>query len=349
VKKHIFKRKFISTMLKNLFKSKEAAEQKGEPPLNILVIQSDDYDWYELFASKTVNGRPIVVEQVGWEDVMVAGDNYSRNPCVVHLNMPASRNDGKKKYTVKRRFNVIKPDFVLVRNEVRIVGKDYRNQLYGLMYANIPSVNSLKSIYMCCERPIVQAELNKLMRIHGREKFPVVSQGYFSNHNALMYGQSFPAVVKIGFAHAGMGKMKIGHHHDMDDFRTVLAMTDGCYCTGEPFIKGAFDLRIQKIGSKIRVFKRISLSGSWKTNTGSSHLEEIELKDRYRFWIEESSKMFGGMDILTVDVLVEENGTEHILEVNGTSSGLNPECAQEDNETIRDLVLEKLEAIYGQE
>jgi len=338
-------------MLKSLFmgKDKDTSERKEEPPINVLVIQSDDYDWYELFDSKSVNGRRIVVEQVGWEDVQIACDNYSKNKCVVHLNNPPSSKDDRKGYMVKRRFNVFKPDFVLVRNEVRIVGKDFRNQLYGLMYSNIPSVNSLESIYMCCERPIVQAELNRLMSIHGRDKFPVVSQGYFSNFRALMYGQQFPAVVKIGYAHAGFGKMKIGDHHDMEDFRSVLAMTHGSYCTGEPFLEGAFDLRIQKIGSKIRVFKRITLSGSWKTNTGSSHLEEIEVADRYRFWIEESSKMFGGMDILTVDVLVESDGTEHILEVNGTSSGLSPECAKEDNETIRDLVLEKLEAIYGSE
>jgi len=336
-------------MLKSLFGTKDSEEEKGKPPIYVLVIQSDDYDWYELLGTKTINGRPIVVEQVGWDDVLVASDNYSKNRCVVHLRNPPPSKDSRKAYQVKRNFSVIKPDFVLVRNEVRIVGKDYRNQLYGLMYANVPSVNSLKSIYMCCERPIVQAELNRLMTIHGREKFPIVSQGYFSNHSALMYGQSFPAVVKIGFAHAGFGKMKIAHHHDMDDFKSVLAMTNGSYCTGEPFLEGEFDLRIQKIGKNIRVFKRITLSGCWKTNTGSSHMEEIKMTDRYKFWIEECSKMFGGMDILTVDVLVKSDGSEHILEVNGTSSGLCPDCADEDNATIRDLVLEKLGALYGSE
>jgi len=336
-------------MLKSLFQGKDVEEKIEKPPINVLVIQSDDYDWYELLGTKKINGRTIVVEQVGWEDILVASDNYSKNQCVVHLKNPSLSNESRKGYLLKRKFNVLKPDFVLVRNEVRTVGKDYRNQLYGLMYSNVPSVNSLKSIYMCCERPIVQAELNRLLDIHGREKFPIVSQGYFSNHSALMYGQSFPAVVKVGFAHAGFGKMKIAHHHDMDDFKSVLAMTNGSYCTGEPFLEGVFDLRIQKIGKHIRVFKRTSLSGSWKTNTGSSHIEEIKITDRYKFWVEECSKMFGGMDILTVDVLVESNGTEHILEVNGTSSGLCPDCADEDNATIRDLVLEKLGFIYGSE
>ena len=60
-------------------------------------------------------------------------------------------------------------------------------------------------------------------------------------------------------------------------------------------------------------------------------------------WAELSSEMFGGLDILTVDAIVEEGtGQELILEVNGTSSGLHPDCAQEDNAHIRELVLKRM-------
>ena len=53
--------------------------------------------------------------------------------------------------------------------------------------------------------------------------------------------------------------------------------------------------------------------------------------------------MFGGLDILTVDAIVEEEtGKEYILEVNGTSSGLHPDCAEEDNKHIRELVVGKM-------
>jgi hypothetical protein len=31
-------------------------------------------------------------------------------------------------------------------------------------------------------------------------------------------GPQFPAVVKVGHAHAGFGKMKIRDHHDFADF-----------------------------------------------------------------------------------------------------------------------------------
>ena len=88
------------------------------------------------------------------------------------------------------------------------------------------------------------------------------------------------------------------------------------------------------------------MSGNWKTNTGCSIVEELPLtaeNQRYKRWADEASQLFGGLDICTVDVLVEaESGKEWILEVNGTSSGLSPEQAVEDNEIIRELTLERM-------
>mmetsp|Transcript_28561 Transcript_28561/g.40138 ORF Transcript_28561/g.40138 Transcript_28561/m.40138 type:complete len:117 (+) Transcript_28561:2-352(+) len=78
-------------------------------------------------------------------------------------------------------------------------------------------------------------------------------------------------------------------------------------------------------------------------------IEEIEMKPRYRFWAEEAAKMFGGMDIITVDVVVAEDGEEFILEVNGTASGLAPSRAEEDNHIIRDLVLQRISTLFPQD
>ena len=40
-----------------------------------------------------------------------------------------------------------RPDFLLVRQNLRDANEDYRNLLLGFKYGNIPSVNSLDSIY----------------------------------------------------------------------------------------------------------------------------------------------------------------------------------------------------------
>jgi len=151
----------------------------------------------------------------------------------------------------------------------------------------------------------------------------------------------FPCVVKVGHAHAGYGKILVKDHKQMEDVKSVLALANQ-YSTAERFVVATHDLRIQRIGNHMRAYKRTSVSGSWKTNTGTSMIEEIEMKPRYRFWAEEAAKMFGGMDIITVDVVVAEDGEEFILEVNGTASGLAPSRAEEDNHIIRDLVCAEL-------
>merc|ERR1719171_2359086 len=94
----------------------------------------------------------------------------------------------------------------------------------------------------------------------GAEAFQVVPQHFASSSRALMYGYTFPAVVKVGSAHAGAGKMKIQDHRQMSDFRSVLQMMPE-HCTVEPFIAGVEDLRIQKIGSHYRAFRRQALHG----------------------------------------------------------------------------------------
>jgi hypothetical protein len=132
-----------------------------------------------------------------------------------------------------------------------------------------------------------------------------------------------------------MGKMRVTNRHDWEDVCFVVAITDGKSCTAEPFLEGDFDLRIQKIGAQLRDFRRTDMLGNWKTNTGCSTVEELEPTDTYRLWAKKSAK--------SVDVLHEHGtGREYIMEVNGTSSGLRPDRAKEDNTHIRDLTLAKM-------
>jgi glutathione synthase/RimK-type ligase-like ATP-grasp enzyme len=129
--------------------------------------------------------------------------------------------------------------------------------------------------------------------------------------------------------------------------RSVLTMMQNQYCLVEPFLDGAYDLRIQKIGHHLRAFRRVDISGEWKTNTGTSIMEEVPMEPRRSVWVDHVKSMFGGLDILTVEAIVENiTDKEYILEVNGTSSGLHPDCAEEDNLYIQELVVDRLNAMY---
>jgi len=319
--------------------SKETPKQDSQKPVELLVIQNeqDAPEWDKLVPPGTTlrNGRPIKVVQCGWDEMHVHADTYSTSGVLVEIQ----KRDAQ-------RILVAKPDFVLVRNEVTTPSFDGKGRLSGLMFADLPAVNTLESIFLFTDRAAIMGKLHSLHRRMG-DAFPVVPQHFASSHRSLMYGYTFPAVVKVGSAHAGAGKMQIQDHHQMSDFRSVLAMMPNEHCFAEPFIVGQHDLRIQKIGDQVRSFRRTGISGDWKTNTGTALMEEVPTEPRWRAWVcpcllcyvsippplvaiwrlirtkaEAAGAMFGGLDILTVDGIVEEGtGKEYIIEVNGTSSG----------------------------
>ncbi|KAH3761985.1 synapsin II [Pelomyxa schiedti] len=298
-------------------------------PFNLLVIDSDKHNWKEIFLNKrTPDGRRYLIVTCLWENMTVTCDSGS-NPVV---NIRSATGGGSQ----------FIPDMVLVRKLVRGLrdDEDYSNALFGLMYSNIPAVNSLESVYRALERPLVYAELAKIRDRLGAKVFPLIPQSYYSHPRGMMFTPELPLVVKVGYAQAGYGKMKFTSQSDLTDFRGCLELHKD-YVTAEPFIEGRlYDLRIQKIGTHLRVYKRIN--PNWKGNVGSSILEEIPVTDQYRLWAEECGKLFGGMDILTVDAIRTPDGKEFILEINDCASGLAPVNEHEDMEHIAEVITNKL-------
>eukprot|EP00658_Telonema_sp_P-2_P046138 TRINITY_DN3424_c0_g1_i7.p1 TRINITY_DN3424_c0_g1~~TRINITY_DN3424_c0_g1_i7.p1 ORF type:complete len:265 (-),score=48.62 TRINITY_DN3424_c0_g1_i7:299-1093(-) len=239
-----------------------------------------------------------------------------------------------------------RPDMLLLRNEVQgLPPHDARNLLLGFRHAQVPSVNSLESVYALLERPWAFAELIRLQRKLGPETFPVVPQYYYPNHSEMQFTPEYPVVVKVAHGQAGYGKMKVDSCKQFYDLSSVMAMNRQ-YCTAEPFLEGEYDIRIQKIGPHYRAFKRQSVSGEWKTNTGTSTVSPIEMSERYKLWADEASGLFGGMDIVSVDAVRTTEGQEFILEINGSSSGFMPSMVEQDNDHVRELVLARMVQEY---
>lgn len=88
-----------------------------------------------------------------------------------------------------------------------------------------------------------------------------------------------------------------------------------------------------------------SISGTWKANIGSSMLEQVPLQDKHRMWLDECSRLSGGLDVFAIEVITGKDGQEHIIGVNDSSSmSLLGETQEEDRQMIAEIVFRKMDS-----
>jgi len=309
--------------------------------LTLLIIDGATTDWSIYFRGRKVRDLDIRVVQAEFSELTVIAS--SSDGVVVGVT-----NTGRGGKTV----SPFKPDFLMIRQNLRDAGEDYRNTLLGFQFGGVPCINSLESIYNFQDKPWVHSHLLDIQRRLGKEAFPLIGQTYYPDHRDMdtMTSPPFPCVVKVGHAHGGLGKVKVESETNYKDLAGVVAVS-GQYCTVEEYVDAKYQLHVFKLGPHYRALtvshccdcRRKSLSENWKTKLGQATMEEVRVEERYKYWIDQVSEMFGGLDLCSLEAVVAKDGQEVIIEVNDCALSLMGDNQEEDRNYIADLVLSRME------
>lgn len=303
----------------------------------LLVIDDSQTDWCKYFKGRKLLGDwDLRVEQANFSEITMTA--YSEQGCVINIYQGSNR---------AKPIRSFKPDFVLLRQHSSGANEDWQPILTGLLYAGTPCMNTLHAVYNMKNRPWLFAHLLLLRNRLGKEAFPLITQVYHTSHREMVTAPVFPTIIKVGLGHGGEGKIRADNPMTYQDV-TSLLVAGNSYATTEPFIDAKCDIHVQKIGPQYKAFVRKSISGHWKANVGSAILEKVPMSERFKQWIDEVARMFGGLDICSVEALQSKKGEYFIYDVNGSDMNLFGESQEEDRREIAELVVQRMQTVCTQ-
>ncbi|OHT07008.1 Synapsin, ATP binding domain containing protein [Tritrichomonas foetus] len=319
-------------------------ETRKELP-TVLVIGNSFENWYDLCSPYK---DLFIVEQATWDEISLMSCSDVKFP---YVTLGPSLNPNCERQKETRR---IQPSLILIRMFSRYIGHrlgkvpDYRNILYGFVHACVPMINSINAVLAELEKPLMYGRLHYIEKLYGSDVFPLIKQYYYPEHAEMHCPPPAPFVLKVGFPHAGYGKIRVHDSEEFEDIKSIIAINND-YSAVEPLIDSEYELRIVYVAPDYyRVHKRIGFS-SWKINFGmASERQEIDMTPKYKKWVDLIVQHFPDMETFCIDAIVDKNGREYILEVNGSAQGFAPEHGIEDLQHLTQLVVRRVKEITEQ-
>ncbi|XP_063728350.1 synapsin-2-like isoform X3 [Symsagittifera roscoffensis] len=326
---------FFSSLTQKAQNVAETAKNAALPKIKILLVIDDPQtDWNKYFRGRKLYGDyDIRVEQAEFAEISVKSHSDTGATVEMHI----SRGGPK----VVRTF---RPDFVLVRQQPKTATDDFTNLLIALQFGSVPSVNSLNAVYNFQSKPWTFSQLVGLQKKLGKEKFPLIEQVFYPTSKQMTDKPRFPVVLKVGHEHGGVGKVRVDNGQTYEELCGLVQVAN-THCTSEPFIDSKFDFRVQKIGNQYKVYMRTSSTSVWKSNLGSAVVEQVNMNDTFRMWMDQVCDLFGGLDMCAISALRGRDNKDYIIEVNDCCMPLIGDKQEEDKRAIADLVLSRMDAI----
>ncbi|CAI5448676.1 unnamed protein product [Caenorhabditis angaria] len=272
----------------------------------LLVIDSHHVDWSKYFRNHT-SEFPIRVEQGDIDELDVMCTEKS---CVVEINQ------------VGRDSRSFTPAAVFIgAGSTRCA--QLKTIVRAFIAAHIPFLNSHTSAIAFLDKNNLKKQLKKITLTDGAS-MPMLPIIHYPHFHKFHQSQSvtYPMVISVNEGFQGIGKIKVNSHEELCDVEGMLQiMAKGdTEVEVQPFVDAKYDLHIQKIGNEYKTFIRRGICKHWKSNVGSSVLEQINTNERHKKYIQAIIDHVGNMQICSIDILVSKEGREFVHDVNDVIS-----------------------------
>ncbi|CAJ0932668.1 unnamed protein product, partial [Mesorhabditis belari] len=302
------------------------------PPdaLVILVIDGHLVDWSKYFRNQS--DYIIRVEQADFQDIDIQ--------CTEHTALVELRSIGShtKSFCPCAVFVGPSASNPLSSSSQRIIR--------SLLAARIPFLNSNRSILAFMDKTNLKKELRRATLSDGT-RIPLLPSTHDPHFRSFHPSTSFPAVILVNGGRSRIGKVKVENAEQLGDVEEMIrAMGNDVEVEVEPFVDIKYDLHVQKIGKDYKSFIRRGISRHWKSNVGSSVLEQTNTSERHKEWLRTICTIVGEMHLLSIDILMSREGREFVYGVNDVLSYYG-ESQEEDRRAVAGL-LAKLATPHGQ-